>query len=160
MIPKRLFLPVTLYSPVTALGMLPLLLHHPDRGGSTITMQEINLEYESIKNDPFFNFYGQKEEAKQDYVEFPDIINQVIGFKGLVIELCGNWVWLSGTTYPYREQLKEIGFFFAYEKKLWYWRPHNFKSNNRKPIPIDEIRIKYGSDVFQPSYKMELEGMS
>lgn len=134
--------------------------HHPDRGGDTITMQEINAEYEAIKNDPYFNFSGQKDEAKQDFVEFPDIINQVIGFKGVVIELCGNWVWLSGTTYPYREELKKIGFLFAHEKKLWYWRPHSFKSINRKPIPIDEIRRKYGSDVFQPSYNMELEGIS
>ena len=88
--------------------------HHPDRGGDTIIMQEINNEYEEIKSDPFFNFSSQKDEAKQDFLEFPDIIDQVIGFKCIVIELCGNWVWLSGQTYPYKEELKKIGFLFAH----------------------------------------------
>ena len=134
--------------------------HHPDRGGDTVIMQQINSEYESIKNDPFFKFADQKDEAKQDFAEFPDIINQVIGFKGVIIEVCGNWVWLSGQTYPYKEELKKIGFLFAFEKKLWYWRPHDFKSSNRKPLSIDAIRDKYGSDVVRPNLKLELEGMS
>ena len=28
------------------------MLHHPDRGGNTATMQEINLEYEEIQKEP------------------------------------------------------------------------------------------------------------
>ena len=30
------------------------LKHHPDRGGETATMQQINAEYESILKNPFF----------------------------------------------------------------------------------------------------------
>jgi curved DNA-binding protein CbpA len=134
--------------------------HHPDRGGDTVIMQEINAEYEAIKSDAFFSFSDQPDETKQDFVEFPDIINQVIGFKGMIIELCGNWVWLSGSTYPYREELKKIGFLFAGEKKLWYWRPHDCKSFNRKPMSIDKIRRIYGSDILKVNYKMELEDRS
>jgi len=121
--------------------------YHPDRGGDNRIMQTINMEYESIRKNPSFSFWKQKEEVKQDYVEFPDIINKIIRLQGIIIELCGNWIWVSGATYKYKRQLKEAGFFFAGEKKLWYWRPHDYKSANRKPRTIEYIRMKYGSDV-------------
>jgi len=125
--------------------------HHPDRGGDKTIMQQINTEYESIRKNPFFKFASQKEESQKDFVEFPEIINQIIGLQGIIIELCGNWIWLSGNTYLYKDHLKKVGFMFAGEKKLWYWRPHDYKSANRKPLTIDAIRRKYGSDMlFRP----------
>jgi hypothetical protein len=123
------------------------LQYHPDRGGDLRIMQAINLEYEGIKKNPFFRFAKQKEEAQRDYTEFPDIINSIIGFRDIVIELCGNWIWLSGATYKYAKQLKQLGFLFAGEKKLWYWRPNDYKSANQKPHTMDYIRQKYGSDI-------------
>jgi hypothetical protein len=131
--------------------------HHPDRGGETRVMQAVNAEYESIRKNPFFKFDTRKEESQRDFVEFPDIINKIISYKDITIELCGNWIWLSGATYEYKDVLKEIGFLFAGEKKLWYWRPHDYKSANRKPITIDAIRSKYGSDVYAHTPKKEIE---
>ena len=40
------------------------MIHHPDKGGDTATMQEINNEYESIMKNPFFSFAEQTEEEK------------------------------------------------------------------------------------------------
>jgi hypothetical protein len=132
--------------------------HHPDKGGDKATMQEINAQYEAIRKNPSFKFWKQKEETRKDYVEFPDIINKIIGLQGIVIELCGNWIWVSGITYKYKSYLKSAGFMFANEKKLWYWRPHDYKSANRKPRPMDYIRTKYGSDVYPSEAKKELSG--
>jgi DnaJ-class molecular chaperone len=64
------------------------LKHHPDRGGDTRIMQAINLEYESIKKNPFYKFWKEKKETRQDYVQFPEIINNLAGMKDIVIELC------------------------------------------------------------------------
>lgn len=36
------------------------------------------------------------------------------------IELVGSWIWVSGNTYPVKEQLKEAGIFWAGKKKKWY----------------------------------------
>jgi curved DNA-binding protein CbpA len=132
------------------------MLHHPDRGGDTATMQKINLEYESIMKNPLFKFWKKKEETKQDFREFPDIINKIIGFTDITIELCGNWIWLSGATFKYKNLLKGFGFFYAGEKKLWYWRPHDYKSANRKPLEMSQIRSKYGSDIYQRMAKKAL----
>ena len=132
--------------------------HHPDRGGSTAIMQEINSEYESICKNPIFDFAEQSEQEQQEFIKYPDIINQVIGLHGVIIELIGNWIWLSGNTYPYRSQLKLIGFYFAPKKVMWYYRPPEYKSVNKSPKTIEYIRAKYGSDTINlKSEKFELQ---
>jgi len=133
------------------------LQHHPDRGGDTRTMQAINLEYESIRKNPQFQFNQASKEAKEDFMQFPEIINQIIGLKGIVIEICGNWIWLSGLTYRYKKELKAIGFIYAGQKKLWYWRPNDYKSANRAPRTMEYIRTKYGSDVLPQQEEMSLK---
>ena len=122
------------------------MLHHPDRGGNTSTMQEINRQYREIMKNPYFGFSHAKEAAREDYIKFPEIIEQIIRFD-VVIEICGSWVWLSGNTKAYKDELKRIGFLFAPKKAMWYWRPKDYKSANTKPKDMDYIRSKYGSDV-------------
>jgi curved DNA-binding protein CbpA len=123
------------------------MLHHPDRGGETAIMQEINNQYESISKNPSFNFAKQTEQEKEDFLRYPDIINQVINLEGIIIEIIGDWIWISGNTYPHRQHLKESGFYFAPKKVMWYYRPAEYKAANSKPKDIDEIRAKYGSDI-------------
>ena len=127
--------------------------HHPDRGGDTATMQDINKEYENVIKNPFFSFSEQTEQEQQEFIKYPEIINQIIGLEGIIIELIGNWIWISGNTYPHRSQLKQIGFYFAPKKIMWYHRPPEYKSLNRKPKSINEIRLKYGSDIIETKFK-------
>src|SRR5271157_2704697 len=77
------------------------LKYHPDRGGGTETMQQINAEYQNIIKNPFFNFSGQTEQQQKDFVIYPEIIGKIISFEWIIIELIGNWIWISGNTYPY-----------------------------------------------------------
>lgn len=130
--------------------------HHPDKGGNTATMQEINNEYESICKNPFFEFATKSEQEQQEFIKYPEIINQVIGLQGVIIELIGNWIWISGNTYPHRQTLKQIGFYFAPKKAIWYFRPADYKSANRKPQTIEFIRNKYGSDVIQNKHESKI----
>lgn len=123
------------------------MIHHPDKGGSTERMQEINAEYQSVCNNPFFAYAEQTAEDKAEFIKYPEIINQVIGLSGIVIELIGNWIWISGNTYPHREQLKKTGFYFASKKLMWYYRPEDYKSSNTKPKSIEEIKLRYGCDT-------------
>lgn len=117
-------------------------------------MQEINKQYEQIIKNPLFGFSKAKPEAQEDFIKFPEIIEQIIRFD-ITIEVCGNWIWLSGNTIIYREDLKRIGFFFSPKKAMWYWRPKDFKSANNKPKDMEYIRLKYGSDVI-PTMKAKV----
>ncbi len=40
---------------------------------------------------------------------------------------------------------------------MWYWRPGDYKSVNRKPGSMEYIRFKYGSDVIDRQETYELE---
>ena len=123
------------------------MLHHPDKGGCTATMQDINNEYENVMKNPFFEFAKQPEQEQAEFIKYPEIINQIIVLQGIIIELIGNWIWISGNTYPYKSQLKQIGFYFAPKKVMWYYRPPDYKSSNKSPKTIEYIRAKYGSDT-------------
>ena len=73
-----------------------------------------------------------------------EILNKIIGFHGITIELCGSWIW-AFDSYNYRKELKEMGFKYASKKKLWYWHNQEEKIKNKKSKSMEEIREKYGS---------------
>ena len=119
--------------------------NHPDRGGSNDIMQQINSEYSF-----FVAKYakGTTEQINEEFnlaQKFVDIINKLAGLEGIVVELIGDWLWISGNTYIYKEQLKKFGCFFAPKKKLWYYRDEKDKSHCGKPQSMFDIRLKYGS---------------
>ena len=124
-------------------------LHHPDRGGNTATMQAVNGEYEYIIKNQLFTFANdyEKENYNEAYeLRYPDIIIQLMQLPALEIELCGNWLWIGGVTYPVRKELSKIGCLFSPKKLMWYYRPEDFKhGKNKKTVDIDTIRHKYGS---------------
>lgn len=136
--------------------------HHPDNGGNVEDMQEINAEY-----DKLFKVLKDKHESKTadgdkgktdfnnmkyDFSEdkaLREILQKIIGFSNITIELCGSWIWLSGNTYQYKAELKEIGFKWASKKKQWYWHSEAFRKKGKKALSMEEIRNYYGSTEVQ-----------
>ena len=124
-------------------------LHHPDRGGDTATMQEINKEYAfaiaSILKGG--SFTAQEVEAEILNAEnYKNAINAIINLEGINIELCGGWIWVSGNTRPHKDIFRSSGFYFASKKIMWYFRGSEFKTSNKgKSLEIEGIRAKYGS---------------
>jgi hypothetical protein len=89
------------------------------------------------------------EEVKEK-VSIEDIIKLIqerINPEGLKLELVGRWLWLNGPgTFAVREALKQLDFKYSPDKKSWFWRAEEDKSSNEKPVPIELIRKKYGSN--------------
>ena len=88
------------------------------------------------------------EEVKEK-VSLSDIINvfqERVNPEGLKLEIVGRWLWLSGATFAIREALKQLDFRYSSDKKSWYWRAEEDRSSNKKPVPIELIRTKYGSN--------------
>lgn len=121
---------------------------HPDCGGDTKTMQEINTEYaficakvikgENLTNEELNDKIRLSEEYKR-------VIDEIIPLVGITIEVVGNWIWVTGNTYPVKDKLKGVGFFYASKKVAWYYRSEEFKVKGGKKS-LDEIRAKYGSE--------------
>ena len=96
-----------------------------------------------------------EEQTAKDLTIFASIIEKV-EMLPVDIEVIGSWLWVSGNTYPHRHTLKDAGLMFAPRKKVWYYRPEEFKSSNFQPLEMDEIRHKYGSTKIENRFKTQL----
>lgn len=126
--------------------------HHPDLGGCTETMQEINAEYDEILANGLFS----KKENYETEILHRDIIEQLVVLEGLTIEICGLWLWVGGKTYAVKDKLKALGLKFSGQKKLWYYKPYEDTKTRRKTLEMDRIRSVYGSMEIKASGRMKL----
>jgi hypothetical protein len=125
--------------------------NHPDLGGDTATMQEINRQYESallgdygrqgMDEQKAWNRWQMDEEIAKKAIEIIRLSD------GLKVEVCGVWLWITCETRAYKDQLKTLDCRWSAKKLAWYFRRevdgawHKY----RKHLSLDEIRMKYGS---------------
>ena len=144
-----------------------LKIHHPDNGGNVAQMQEINVEY-----DKLFKLLKNRHDStatdsdktsydnmKYDFTEdalLREMLNKIIGFSGITIEVCGSWIW-AFDSFKYRKELKEMGFKFASKKKAWYWHSESFRKKSHKVLSMDAIRNYYGSTEVQTGHRVLLQ---
>lgn len=136
------------------------LKNHPDRGGDEKTMAAINAEYEEVFKK--LNTVSESGEAKYKMDDgFREVIDKIINLEGLEIEICGQWIWVSGNTRENKEALKASGFYWAKKKKMWYWRPEDAKVRSTSGIKdMDYIRNAYGSQKIKEGYKSTRKAIS
>ncbi|NDO52089.1 J domain-containing protein [Lachnospiraceae bacterium MD335] len=148
---------------------------HPDNPqGSTQATQEINAEY-----DRLFKLLKDKHESKSDKTadstntkqseysknmydwendkSLREVLQKIINFDGIEITICGQWLWISGNTFNYKNELKEIGFKWASQKKMWFWHGEAFRKKSRKTLSMEEIQSYYGSTKVQTDSRILLE---
>jgi len=133
--------------------------YHPDLGGDTITMQEINKEYAfaSAKAIKGANLSEEEVENEIQFSEqYREAIEKIIHIDGITIEVVGYWIWVTGNTYPVKESLKNAGFFFASKKQAWYFRTGEFKVLRGGKKTLDEIRSKYGSEILKADKRKKI----
>ena len=133
--------------------------YHPDNpSGSTQATQEINAEYDKLfkvlKDKHESNSTGSDKEKttfdnmKYDFSEdqkLREVLQQIISFEGINIEIVGCWIWVDGNTYQYKDALKEMGFKWGSQKKKWYYHSEAFRKRSHKTLSMDDIRSYYGS---------------
>ena len=122
--------------------------YHPDCGGDTETMQAINAEYSYACANVLKDENLSQEDTDEGIrlsEEYRAVIELLMPLSGILIEVVGNWIWVTGDTKPVKQQLKEAGLFYASKKVAWYYRAEEFKTTGSKKS-LDEIRAKYGSE--------------
>ena len=126
-------------------------IYHPDRNPSGLEMMKlVNQAYDVLKNES-----GNHAESN-NYGQAINEALSAIAHLDLEIEVCGSWVWLHGDTRPHREILKANKFKWAPKKKLWYYRPEDYKSFGRGKFSMDEIRQTHGSERVTPKERKRL----
>ena len=126
--------------------------YHPDLGGSEKEMKSINAAYEALLRDGLKN-ENNFEERMELEKELAEMVEKLIVLQGLIVEICGRWIWITGNTYPQRNALKHLGCFFANKKKAWYWRSKGdeCRTSKKRRLSLEEIRSKYGSTTLKSS---------
>lgn len=131
--------------------------HHPDMGGDTATMQQINAEYEarfeilkrSHNEKAAEDTSGKTYTTTESAGDFINIINHLFRMDGIEIELCGRWLWISGNTMKHKEALKACGCRWSSSKKMWSWHYEKDSTGwHRGNKSMAYIRNKYGSTTF------------
>ncbi len=137
--------------------------HHPDHGGTVEDMQQINAEYDrlfeklkNVHNTAEGTTYTSREETTETPSEFKDIINRLITFVGVNIEICGSWIWVTGCTIDYREELKQLHFRWSKSKVAWYYHREEYRKSTKRTYTLDEIRDLYGSETIKTEPQLKL----
>jgi hypothetical protein len=121
-------------------------LYHPDLAhGDLETMKHVNVQYERalrfVHDDKGENLNEDSIRVEKDLMA---VINKIIALQGLIIEVTGRWVWVTGETRQYKDYLKKCGLFWASKKLAWYWRPSDAKCKSKHSMSFEHIRSKYG----------------
>ena len=115
-------------------------------------MKKVNAEYDElfkVLKDVHRTKDGETYTAKQATTETPEqfknIIDILMRMDDIIIEVIGCFIWVTGNTKPYKEQLKALKFNWHSKKIAWYLKPEDYKKHSHRNYELDEIRAMYGT---------------
>jgi len=123
---------------------------HPDCGGDAKLFAEMMGEYEKAfemcKN---FTRYTDgtihEKKTNETAAEYAKAYEAIMHIPGIVIELCGTWLWVSGNTKDCKDILKGAGFMWSPNKKMWSWHsPNEVRIGKHKAWTMKQIYDCYG----------------
>lgn len=127
---------------------------HPDCGGNAEEFKAMKAEFEKVF-DQLKNKHTAadgttyEKTTNESAAEFADIIEKLLHMVGCTVELIGSWLWVSGNTYQYREELKTLGFKFGGKKKAWYYHTGEYHKKGKSEKDLQTLREKWGCQQFE-----------
>ena len=123
---------------------------HPDNGGNEEEFKAMQADYEKafeLLKNVHMNAEGEtyRKETTETAADFMDIIEKIIHFDGVKVEIIGSWIWLTGNTMAYKDEIKAAGFFWSKSKKAWYFNGDTQKTRRRGRYSMNGLREKWGS---------------
>ena len=133
---------------------------HPDLpGGDVKTMQQINAEYDRLSAIlPKVNSKGERyqPEHREAPEAFRAAVVAVQNVPGIMVELCGEWLWITGNTKDHKDVFKAAGFRWSSNKAAWYWHEGEYRRTGKKHYTMDEIRAMHGSQAVRADERESL----
>lgn len=128
--------------------------YHPDKGGTTAQFQELQNEYDKLRNK-ILSGSSLSEAEKENEIVIDEAlraaINAIITLEGINIELIGKWIWCSGLTFPVRSVFSAAGFKPIKKGGTFYWVYKGVESSSRGGTDMADIVKKYGSKPIKPT---------
>ena len=128
---------------------------HPDNGGDAEEFKRMMSEYESafnrLKNThrtQAGETYTTQHESTETAKDFADLIEKLLRMDGVIIEIIGSWIWLTGNTKPHAAEINCLGFIWSKSKQAWYFTGTGEKKTKRRGrYSMDGLRNKWGSEI-------------
>lgn len=126
--------------------------YHPDRGGDTAIMQEINAQYlgalKAFHGTKTFTRDNKEYEFKYNETLEREIIEKLQAIlstemAGVDVLLIGNWIWVVGATRPYKDTIKSLGFKWHRDKSCWFYHVGKWRGKGGKKS-LEDIADTYG----------------
>lgn len=140
--------------------------NHPDRGGDTRTMQDINAAYHtalggkhefvSTGSDGKTHTYYYNADVEQ---ELMDKIAELfkLDLTGVNVYLVGTWLWIDGNTRPIKDDLKAVGCRWHGKRAKWYYRRYTGK-RQWSAGSFEDICSAYGYQKLAKDERSEVSG--
>lgn len=130
---------------------------HPDNGGDPREFIKMKKEFDGFVNSTIWKTHktasGEKyqKETSETPAEFAQTIETLLNLAGVIVEICGSWLWITGDTKPYKDTLKQLGGKWSRNKAAWYIHHDKYRKKSKKPLSLEQIRDLYGSKQFTKS---------
>ena len=128
---------------------------HPDNGGNAEEFKQMSAEYtekwarlKDTHENAEGKTYTSGQETDETAAEYMDIIEKMIHWSSVKIEIIGSWVWVSGNTMYYKEDLKAMSFRWSHNKSAWYFHFGEYRKKGKTKYSMDDIRGKFGSTEY------------
>lgn len=133
--------------------------HHPDRGGDVRTMQAINAAYhDALKglhrkqfkgsSKDYYTYYYSRDKEDAVIAKLREVI--ALGMPDTVqIFLVGTWIWVMGTTKPFKDQLGKSGLGMTWngKREAWQWHAGTKRRGRYNPkASTRSIFCAYGAE--------------
>jgi hypothetical protein len=131
--------------------------YHPDLGGNTRDMQDINNEYQaalkacdgqtskgSDNKDHTYRYNCEVETAVMEKIQ--ELLRW--NFEGVTVALIGTWIWLTGDTKTHKDQIKALGLKYSGEKVAWYWHTGSYHRRSKHGASFGSMASRYGYQQF------------
>ena len=90
------------------------------------------------------SFDNMKYDFSEDQ-KLREVLQQIISFEGITIDVVGCYIWVDGNTYQYKDDLKAIGFRWSAQRRKWYWHNGEYRRRGNSKLSFADIQNKYGS---------------
>jgi hypothetical protein len=125
---------------------------HPDCGGSTEAMQVLNDQYQQCLKRLDGSIFEERTYRYDQAVEqaVMDKISEILALRlvGVTVSLIGNWIWVTGTTKPIKEVLKQHKMKWHSVRECWFWNAKPWHGG-RSRSDLGQLAAKYGCKEFK-----------
>ena len=127
-------------------------------------MKAINNQYEKLfkkLKDVHKNKEGKTYTANHKTDEtadiYRDILEKIIHYRNCKVELIGTWLWISGDTKPYKEELKAMKFTWSHNKSAWSYHYGEYVKKNNVKYSMNDIRNMWGTKQYEQEELVGIE---